>query len=312
MIVNFSCTLLVGLVFVIMTLVLYISRSVCLLFYWDRKKIRNLKPFKLENNEAAWMCHEMSRFQFYKRIYDEFVVDDYVGFFLKKNYVEIEPRLMIRNLQLIKIVLNKEFDKFSSRFSFTSNEDPFKFSLFNLDGTETWKRIRKNYLPVFSTGSLALIFKEMNASGYKLCKVVRQMMFNSNVIDVNIIARQYVMQIIASHVFGIDENIFENPNSKFVRMAKFIRRQSSMDLLPILSPQNWWTKENRDQKEALTYFRKLLLDVLEFRQIHDIKKPDILQFFIDLMKSSELEEGSCKGEYIFSFLFSIYYILKII
>lgn len=255
--------------------------------YWDRRGVTNVKP-KPEWNETSWMSNNVSRFAFYKKVYDAFSSRDYVGFFFQQR-LKIEPKLMICSPKLIQDVLAKDFGKFSSRLrSMDKEEDPFALSIFNLDGTERWKEIRRKFLPAFSTGSLGLMFEAISAHGVELRLAVRKNMDSAGTVDVSVLVQQYVMQVIASCVFGSAENILTNPNSEFVRMAKIMRRQSSTDLLPTLNLRSRWIR-HRDHKNALNYFRKLIRDTAESRRRNNVTKPDFLQFFVDLMDSEKSE-----------------------
>jgi len=99
-----------------------------------------------------------------QRIYNEHSDKPYVGFFSFDK-----PSLLIRDLDLVKNILVKDFQNFMDR-TFTTEErfDPlFGKILPALDG-QLWRHLRTNLTPVFTSRKMKMMFYLVDTCGKEL------------------------------------------------------------------------------------------------------------------------------------------------
>ena len=93
------------------------------------------------------------------------------------------PLLMINDPDLIRIILVKEFNKFTDRGLYHNEKvDPLTGNLFFLGG-ERWRYLRAKLSPTFTSGKLKQMFPLMKEVGDELIKVTNEMMKKDNEID---------------------------------------------------------------------------------------------------------------------------------
>jgi cytochrome P450 len=99
-----------------------------------------------------------------QRIYNEHSDKPYVGIFAFDK-----PSLLIRDLELVKNILVKDFQNFMDRtISFEDKFDPvFSKNIFVLDG-QLWRHIRTKLTPVFTSRKMKTMFYLVDTSGKEL------------------------------------------------------------------------------------------------------------------------------------------------
>jgi cytochrome P450 len=99
-----------------------------------------------------------------QRIYNEHSDKKYVGIFSFDK-----PSLLIRDLELVKNILVKDFQNFMDRtFSFADNVEPiFSYTLFGLKG-QLWRHLRTNLTPVFTSRKMKMMFYLLDNCGKEL------------------------------------------------------------------------------------------------------------------------------------------------
>jgi hypothetical protein len=99
-----------------------------------------------------------------QHIYEEHSDKPYVGIFSFDK-----PILLIRDLELVKNILVKDFQNFMDRvISLDEKLDPiFSRALFVIKG-QNWHHLRTNLTPVFSSGKMKMMFFLVDTSGKEL------------------------------------------------------------------------------------------------------------------------------------------------
>lgn len=96
-----------------------------------------------------YMESVISTGEFFRDVYLKYKDHNVFGMCLYFN-----PFLMVANLDLIRLVLTKDFSNFYDRGGFSDEKhDPLSASLFNLTG-EKWKNLRTKMTPVFTPGKI--------------------------------------------------------------------------------------------------------------------------------------------------------------
>ncbi|GLG95626.1 Cytochrome P450 6a2 [Gryllus bimaculatus] len=81
-----------------------------------------------------------------------------------------KPYLLVRDLDLIKTVMVKDFDSFHDRgFPVDEEAMPLSAHVFNLKGRR-WRALRAKMTPAFTSGKMRLMFQLMSDCGHALSR----------------------------------------------------------------------------------------------------------------------------------------------
>ncbi|XP_055853966.1 cytochrome P450 6g1-like isoform X2 [Episyrphus balteatus] len=188
--------------------------------YWRRKNVPYIDPSYIFGNlkdmvlMKSCAADHMITLYSHKKAQNEPVV----GF-----YIFNKPALLIRDLDLIKSVLIKDFNKFSDRFT-TCDPHSDALGSFNLFFIKNpyWKEMRSKLSPVFTSGKIKQMFPLVEEIGVELDKYLCNLALdsNTNVTEVKDICGLYTTDVIASVAFGVQANSLKNPNAEFRRNGK--------------------------------------------------------------------------------------------
>ncbi|XP_013136422.1 PREDICTED: cytochrome P450 6B5-like, partial [Papilio polytes] len=126
------------------------------------------KPLALFGNLKNYVLRREALAMVYKGIYDAFPKEKVVGI-----YRMTTPCLLLRDLEVIKHVLIKDFDMFADRgVEFSKNA--LGVNLFHADGDE-WRVLRHRFTPLFTSGKLKNMLYLMTDRGDKFIKHVESL-----------------------------------------------------------------------------------------------------------------------------------------
>uniref|UniRef100_A0A1B0CII4 Cytochrome n=1 Tax=Lutzomyia longipalpis TaxID=7200 RepID=A0A1B0CII4_LUTLO len=183
--------------------------------YWDRKKIKSIKPvFPFGNLKDGFLL---------KKPFAELFMDLYkqTDEPLLGLYATTKPALMVRDPELLRLILIRDFQYFHDRGVYVNEDsDPLSGHLFSLNGGK-WKNLRAKLTPTFTSGRLKAMFQTFLDCGNSL---EAHLMKNTNKeVDMRDLMARYTTNIIASVAFGLDSDAIAEPKDTFRIMGKKVR-----------------------------------------------------------------------------------------
>ncbi|KAF5308638.1 hypothetical protein FQR65_LT06099 [Abscondita terminalis] len=174
--------------------------------YWEKREVPSPNPSLLFGNISevvrlkktfGSICHE---------IYKLYPNDAIVGF-----YSLSAPALVVRDVNLIKELLIKEFYKFQDHvLTVNKNVDPILgANLICLKGLE-WKESRTQLTPQFTLSKLKLIIPGLRKVGNDLLIYIQQQidLNNSNCFGVQELSRRFTSEAVFMSAFGLEGKSF--------------------------------------------------------------------------------------------------------
>ncbi|XP_044730073.1 cytochrome P450 6k1-like [Chrysoperla carnea] len=215
-------------------------------------------------------------------------------------YVFQRPFLLLRDPELIKHVLVKDFNNFIPRSNSKSSNDPIgNKNLFSLKNVHHWRFMRSKMSPFFSSGKMRNVFGLLDTIGDQLTEHIKKHL--NETIDIKDVSQKYTIDVIVSAAYGIEANSFTNEKAAFSSIGKVIFTYSlkrSVELIsyffaPLLV-KLFNFKFFGD--EATQFFRSVFWTAIKERELNYVKRPDLIEALIALKNKGTLEDSPAVGD----------------
>ena len=133
-----------------------------------------------------------------------------------------QPVVYVTDLDLLKNIFIKDFDKFMNRRSLKLEKtDPLLHKMLFFMENEAWKELRYKMTPIFTTAKIRKMFEIFHSSSMKLIRFVeKRCRENNGVVDFSDAYERYTMDVIACAVFGVDSKAFTEDDPTFQNIGK--------------------------------------------------------------------------------------------
>ena len=279
--------------------------------YWRRHGVAEDPGFFPFGGQHIWdMLTEKTAFtEMTKTVYFNHPNEKVVGTYEMFG----DPGIVIRDIDIGKLVLIKDFDQFAERKPTSSvaykqgskNNKYLPQMLVELRGSE-WKRVRSSLTPAFTSGKLKamvpLIHRVLDN-----CDNLLEKTMDDNLMDTEEIMRNFSMDVIISTGFGYECDSFNDPENIFKKQAdKMFGKEMKWDVMLgmmmfIFAPKLLgWLDWRMFDKEAEDFFSALIMKTIAERQASGEKRNDLIDICLDILKKeenlSEGDEGKMKKE----------------
>lgn len=157
--------------------------------YWRRRGVKFIEPTFLFGNFGPTFRQALSIGELARTFYNS-TSDAFVG-----TFVAFKPSLLIRDPELIRTILIKDFQHFQDRgIVIDEKNDPLSGHLFSLGG-EKWKNLRAKLTPSFTSGKLKAMFPTLVACGDPLKRFMDKASANEETVEVREILAQYTTSV---------------------------------------------------------------------------------------------------------------------
>ena len=127
--------------------------------YWSKRGVKELPPTPFVGNFMDCLLSRTSASEFVRDLYEHGEGLPFLGF-----YIFDKPYLLIRDPQLVKHVLVKDFSYFADRYaSGDEKNDRLGYANVFLMKNPGWKSLRAKLTPIFTSGKLKKMFELMLA-----------------------------------------------------------------------------------------------------------------------------------------------------
>jgi cytochrome P450 family 6 len=195
--------------------------------HWENVGIPSIKPKIPFGNLHSLVKRERS---FGTAIYDLYkqTNEPFIGI-----YLFFRPAILVRDRELVKNILTKDFQHFHDRGVYCEPEsDPMSANLFALPG-EAWKSLRTSLTPVFTSGKLKGMYPTIHTVGEELVKLMKPLAEKNESIEIRDLAGRYVIDCLASIAFGQEGiSTIKDPDHEFRASGK--KLQDNSKIIPII------------------------------------------------------------------------------
>lgn len=273
----------VGLTFLLYLLYSHLTRN---FKYWKSLNVPYNKPKLLFGNVFRVCTFEKSIGEFIDDLYKN-TKSKLFGF-----YVFDQPFLLIRDPDLIKHVLVKDFEHFSDR-SVISNGDDDKFAssmLFNLKNP-SWRNVRMKVTPTFTSGKIKKMTELIINSSKGLIEYVEETKSHKNEFDARDLVMKFTTDVISTCAFGITANSFKE-NAEFREASKRVFELNLSRAIQAVSsffaPMIFKIFKMRFiEPSAIAFMHKAFIETLRERENDKTFRGDLVDILIQIKNSEE-------------------------
>lgn len=133
--------------------------------YWQKRGIKEISPLPFIGNFWDLFFLKKSSAEFVLDLYEQSQGLPYMGF-----YVFDKPFILIRDPELVKNVLVRDFNYFSDRYASPDVNDRLGYANLFMMKNPGWKVLRAKLTPIFTSGKLKRMFELMIEIGKDLDK----------------------------------------------------------------------------------------------------------------------------------------------
>lgn len=249
--------------------------------YWQRCGIVALRPsFPFGNFGNAFM-QKCTLGQLMQHFYDS-TTEPFIGV-----YAGVRPMFIVRDLELVQRVLNKDFNYFHDR-GFMSDEsvDLLTNQLFMVRG-ERWKQLRVQMTPAFTSGKLKAMFSTLLDCTGPLQEYLDKFVDRNESVEMRDLAARFATNIIASTAFGIEINCIENLDEefrKYGRMAFDLTIGNGIrQLMSFVAPGLMKSLKIRMfNREVADFMIRMVQENLRYREENNVSRKDFFQLLIQI------------------------------
>ncbi|XP_037941491.1 probable cytochrome P450 6a13 [Teleopsis dalmanni] len=261
--------------------------------YWEKRGVLHVKPSFFLGN-----CQEFGKTKSIGQILREYYnkykgLAKYIGF-----YLFLRRSLLVIDFDLIKNVLIKDFEYFTSRgMYYNERNDPLSANVVYLQG-EKWRKSRNELNPCFTSGKLKHMFPLAVDVSNQLIKVIKQQQLSTPNEDFEIhsLINRYIIDVAGSIGFGLNCNSLKNPNAEFKIMVHEsfkpphnIITFSFMSIFPDLSRKLGITYYSNNVQK---FFLRISNEMVKFREQTEVQRNDMMNLLIELKNSDKIERLS--------------------
>lgn len=201
------------------------------------------------------------------------------------------PLVLLRDPELIKDVMVKDFEHFPDHRTFASEDiDPlFGKNVFSLRGNR-WKEMRNTLSPSFTASKMKAMFELVSKCSREFTDYLAAHPEQCSSVNTKEIFRRYTTDVIATSAFGISVNSMEDPKNEFftrgveatkfgsvLSTIKFILFRACPKLMKTLGI-NFFTADTS------RFFKNIVAETIKIREEQGIIRPDMIHLLMQARK----------------------------
>lgn len=255
--------------------------------FFARRDVIHVPSVPILGAMASVIFRQVSFVEFICRIYNFNRNAKYIGL-----YVSRKPVLLLRDVDLIKDVLVRNFDTFINCPLFVCfNEYILKKNLFSLENKK-WKDMRRLLSPFFTSGKMKLLFPLISERAADFAEFMSILPADKSDVNMKDICDRFTNDIIALCCFGIEINSVRDPTNKFYICGKKITHMSviaSMKYMFVRTFPKLGEMLNIKllNNQQMKYFETIIKSEITIRNVKQAARSDMIQLMIDNNKSDK-------------------------
>lgn len=258
--------------------------------YWKRRGVPYLRPTFPFGSFAKGILLKLSIDDQIKEIYDS-TSEPYIG-----AYSFLRPVLIARDPELVRTILVKDFESFSSRGWYVNEHvDPMAHNMLVQNG-DSWRSFRTKLAPTFTSGKLKAMFETVVKCGDSLEDAIGEYAKTGEAVEMREVFARFVTNVIASVSFGIDIDCLKDHDCQVRqhthRFFKPTFRNAFRNMASAFAPSVAKLFRTRFvDKDVGDFMTAIVNENLEFREKNNVIRKDFFQLLMQLKNTGNVEES---------------------
>ncbi|XP_049824367.1 probable cytochrome P450 6a14 [Aethina tumida] len=262
--------------------------------YWEKRGVNYFTPsIPLGNMNTLFKKNRESIGEFIKNSYMKARNNNWKHFGM---YLFTNPAYMAIDLDIVKLILSKDFQYFVDRGLFYNEKiDPLGAHLFAIGGTK-WRNLRRKLTPTFTSGKMRQMFSTVAKCGLILDKVMQKELEANHSLNIKEVLARFTTDVIGTCAFGLECNTFEDKDSPFRYYGrKILNLGTKMQQLALSIAMSFprlgvALGVRQIDKDVSDFFFNVVKDTVEYREKNNVVRKDFLQLLME-MKSDDKSDG---------------------
>ncbi|XP_074040293.1 cytochrome P450 9e2-like isoform X2 [Leptinotarsa decemlineata] len=207
------------------------------------------------------------------------------------------PVLVIRDPELMKLILVKNFDHFTDRRTYVPEDmDPlWAKNLFALKGSK-WRNMRSTLSPAFTSSKMKRMFILIKDCAESLVEHFSKQNQEIISLDMKDTCTRFCNDVIATTAFGVKVDSLADPNNEFFLMGMKATNLNTLKktfqfLGYLLAPKVYRLFNLKFfDHDVSSFFRKLIDETVEAREKRGIVRPDMIHLLMEARSGIVKEE----------------------
>nr|AIC33176.1 CYP6A1 [Solenopsis invicta]QRY28578.1 cytochrome P450 CYP6AS160 [Solenopsis invicta] len=252
--------------------------------FWKLRGVPGPRPIPGLGNFKDVMLNNISAGDYLTKIYNTYKDEPMVGIFTRKT-----PLLIVKDLELIKDVLIKDFTMFADRgLPIFEKTEPLSQHLFSLE-PKRWRPLRIRLSPVFTSGKLKEMFSLISKCADHLVVYMEKVADKGEPVECRELSAKYTTDVIGNCAFGIDMNALSDEDSEFRKMGRkaFTLNWAAMLRIRVrqISPRLYGMLGYfLPQTDVTKFFTRVITETMDYREANNIVRNDFVDMLRELKK----------------------------
>lgn len=210
-------------------------------------------------------------------------------------YAMLRPMFIVRDLELVRRVLTKDFHHFEDRgFASDENVDFLTTQLF-MARSGKWRQIRAKLTPAFTSGKLKAMFPTLLECSVPFQQYLEQFVDRNESVEMRDLAARYSTNVIASTAFGIEINCIENLDDdfrKYGRMAFDLTVGNGLrQIMSFVAPSIMETMRIRTFDKRVAEFMTTVVEQnMKYREENNVTRKDFFQLLLQIRNGGDVRQ----------------------
>ncbi|KAJ9580927.1 hypothetical protein L9F63_023899, partial [Diploptera punctata] len=258
--------------------------------YWAKRGVPYLKPTLVFGAVKDNILGKKTIGQCYEDAYWKLKGHKLGGIFKFR-----QPVLVLRDPEIIKAVIVKEFSSFQDNdFHSNINIDPLLGrNPFVLRGN-IWKESRSKLTPAFTNMRLKPVFPVVQEVCSDLMEYLNESCKSGKecLVEAKELSTKFTADSVANCAYGLKQNSFKNPDSEFRKYGRIFLEptiwkgieQGCVILAPRLAD---FLRFKFTPTEVIEFFRRTIKETVDYRKNNNVVRNDYLQLLIQLQDKAQ-------------------------
>ncbi|KYN37284.1 Cytochrome P450 6A1, partial [Trachymyrmex septentrionalis] len=252
--------------------------------FWKSRGVSGPRPIPGMGNFKDVLFNKKFTGDYVKEIYDTYKNEPLIGIFMTKT-----PILIVKDLDLIKNILIKDFSDFADRgYPDLKKVEPLSQHLFALE-PKRWRPLRMRLSPVFTSGKLKEMFSLISECADHLILYMEKIASKNEPVECRELMAKYMTDVIGTCAFGIEMNALSNENSEFRKMGRKIFNPTWTNVLRLrlkqFCPQLYeMLGYILSETEITKFFTRVIVETMNYREMNNVTRHDFIDILLELKK----------------------------